>query len=95
MCRDGGATTWAGDELYLPQPARHLPNLVGELSEGGASVEAEHLEEFLREKLRLSPDSVEELLAEVTLKGHVIIPDTELSETDMAAAGMQHLSPGA
>ena len=57
------------------------------------SVEAEHLKEFLRERLRLSPASVEGLLDEVELHGHVLINDAELSEVDLAAAGMQYLSP--
>ena len=57
------------------------------------SVEAEHLKEFLRERMRLSPASVEGLLDEVELNGQVLIEDAELSEVDMAAAGMQHLSP--
>ena len=57
------------------------------------SVEAEHLKEFLRERMRLSPSSVEGLLDEVDLNGQVLIEDVELSEVDMAAAGMQHMSP--
>ena len=57
------------------------------------SVEAEHLKEFLRDRIRLSPSSVEGLLDEVAINGHVLIEDAELSEFDMAAAGMQHLSP--
>jgi len=57
------------------------------------SIEAEHLKEFLRERMRLAPSSVEGLLDEVELQGQVLIEDAELSEVDMAAAGMQHLSP--
>ncbi len=57
------------------------------------TVEAEHLKEFLRDRLRLSPDSVEGLLDEVHLRGHVLINDVELSETEMAAAGMEYISP--
>jgi hypothetical protein len=57
------------------------------------SVEPAHLKEFLREKLRLSPESVEALLDEVHLRGHAVIKDVELSETDMASAGMQYITP--
>jgi hypothetical protein len=57
------------------------------------SIEAEHLKEFLRERMRLSPASVEGLLDEVDLNGQVLIEDADLSEADMAAAGLQHLSP--
>ena len=57
------------------------------------SVEAENLEQFLREKLRLTESSVEVLIDEVGARGHVIVPDIELSESEMAAAGMQYLKP--
>jgi len=57
------------------------------------SIEAEHLKEFLRERMRLSPASVEGLLDEVDLNGQVLIEDADLSEADMAAAGLKHLSP--
>jgi hypothetical protein len=57
------------------------------------SIEAEHLKDFLRDRMRLAPSSVEGLLDEVELNGHVLIEDAELSENDMAAAGMQHMSP--
>jgi hypothetical protein len=57
------------------------------------SVEAEHLKEFLRERLRLAPESVQGLLDEVHLHGHVLIQDVELSEIDMAAGGMEYITP--
>ncbi len=57
------------------------------------SIEAEHLKEFLRERLRLAPESVEGLLDEVHLRGHVLIPDVELSQADMAAGGMEYITP--
>ncbi len=67
-----------------------------EIYQGGefvGSVEAEHLKEFLRERLRLAPESVEGLMDEVRLRGHLLIPDVELSESDMAAGGMEYISP--
>jgi hypothetical protein len=55
------------------------------------AVEREHLEDFLREKLRLSADSVQELLNKVYQDGHVLIDDVELPESEMASAGMQYI----
>jgi hypothetical protein len=55
------------------------------------SVEGEHLEDFLRSKLRLSEESVQGLLKEVHDNGHVLIDDAELSESEMASAGMQYI----
>jgi predicted N-acetyltransferase YhbS len=57
------------------------------------SVEAEHLSEFLREKLRLSESSVRALGDELRSHGHVIVPELELSESDLAAAGLAYLDP--
>ena len=57
------------------------------------SVEAEHLEQFLRDKLRLTESSVQSLMDELRLRGHVIITDLELSESDLAAAGLDYLGP--
>jgi hypothetical protein len=64
--------------------------------QGGAfvgSVEGEHLEQFLREKLRLKQSSVEALLDELRRQGHVLISDMELGESDLGSAGLQYLSP--
>jgi hypothetical protein len=55
------------------------------------SVEGEDLKDFLREKLRLSEESVQELLKRLYDNGHVLVDDVELSESDMASAGMQYL----
>ena len=55
-----------------------------------SSVEGEDLKDFLREKLRLSEES-EELLKRLYDNGHVLFDDVELSESDMASAGMQYL----
>ena len=66
-----------------------------ERSQGGefvGSVEAEHLPEFLRNKLRLSESSVQALEDELRSQGHVIVPDLQLSESDLAAAGLEYLS---
>jgi hypothetical protein len=80
-----------------PAESTHLTYQIShETYQGGefvGSIEAEHLKEFLRERLRLAPDSVEGLLDEVQLRGHVLIPDVELSQTDMAAAGMEYITP--
>jgi hypothetical protein len=57
------------------------------------SVEAQHLGLFLREKLRLTEGSVHALLNELRSRGHVLIPDLELAESDLAAAGLDYLSP--
>jgi hypothetical protein len=57
------------------------------------SVEAEHLEQFLRDKLRLTESSVRALMDEMRSSGHVLIPDLELAESDLAAAGLDYLSP--
>lgn len=57
------------------------------------SVEAAHLEQFLRDKLRLTESSVQELMDELRSRGHVIITDLELSESDLAGAGLDYLSP--
>jgi hypothetical protein len=57
------------------------------------SVEAKHLKEFLRDKLRLREDSVEALADELRSRGHVIISELELSESDLGAAGLQYLWP--
>jgi hypothetical protein len=55
------------------------------------SVEGEHLKDFLREKLRLSEESVQILLKQLYDSGHVLVDDVELSESDMASAGMQYI----
>ena len=57
------------------------------------SGEAEHLEQFLRHKLRLAESSVKDLMDELRSRGHVIIPDLELAEADLAGAGLEYLSP--
>ena len=56
------------------------------------SVEAEHLHEFLRHRLELSEDSVQALEDELQSRGHVLIPEVELSESVLAAAGLEYLS---
>jgi len=55
------------------------------------SVEGEHLEKFLREGLHLSEKSVQELLKKIAQNEHVLIDDVELSESEMAPAGMDYL----
>jgi hypothetical protein len=55
------------------------------------SVEGEDLKDFLREKLGLSEESVQELLKELHENGHVLVDDADLSESGMAAAGMQYI----
>lgn len=57
------------------------------------SVEADHLEQFLRDKLRLTESSVRALMDDVRSTGHVILTDLELAESDLAAAGLDYLSP--
>jgi len=57
------------------------------------SVEGEHLQEFLRKKLRLAPDVVRSLIDELQRSGHVLLPDAEMSEADLAAAGLDYLDP--
>lgn len=60
--------------------------------EFAGSVEAVQLREFLRDKLRLREDSVQALADELRSQGHVLIPDVELSESELAAAGLEYLS---
>ncbi len=55
------------------------------------TVDRTHLNSFLREKLRISESSVEHLLRQVDDHGHVVVDDAELSESDMASAGMQYV----
>jgi hypothetical protein len=55
------------------------------------SVEDDHLKDFLREKLRLSEESVQQLLKELYGNGHVLVDDVQLSASDMASAGMQYI----
>ncbi len=55
------------------------------------SVEGGHLKDFLREKLRLSEGSVQGVLKELYDNEHVLVDDVELSESDMASAGMQYI----
>jgi len=56
------------------------------------SVEAEDLQGFLRDKLRLREDSAKALEDELRSQGRVLIPDLELSESELAAAGLEYLS---
>ena len=58
-----------------------------------ASVEAAYLTEFLRERLRLSESSVQALVDALRSREHVLVPELELSESDLAAAGMNYLDP--
>ncbi len=80
-----------------PADSKHLTYQIShETYQGGefvGTVEAEHLKEFLRERLRLAPESVQGLLDEVHLRGHVLIPDVELSESDMASGGLEYITP--
>ena len=79
-----------------PEGAPITYQISHELFQGGAfvgSVEGEHLEDFLRDKLRLRQESVDALMRAVRERGHVILPDLELSESDMAGAGLQYLAP--
>ena len=82
-------------KLISPANATDLTyEIIHEGRHGGEffiSVEAEELKNFLREKLRLSEKSVQELLKELYDNGHVLVDDIELSESDMASAGMQYL----
>ncbi len=82
--------------ISRPESSHPTYQITHETYQGGefvGSVEAEHLKEFLRERLRLAPESVEGLLDEVRLRGHVLIADVDLSESDMAAGGMEYISP--
>ena len=55
------------------------------------SVEGDDLKHFLRERLRLSEESVQELLKDLYDNGHVLVDNVDLSESDMASAGMQYI----
>ena len=55
------------------------------------SVEGEDLKHFLRERLHLSEESVQELFKDLYDNGHVLVDNVDLSESGMASAGMQFI----
>jgi len=80
----------SSDDLGVPTYQISYERLQG--GEFVGSVEAEHLPKFLRTKLRLGESSVQRLEDELRSRGHVLIPDVELSESGLSAAGLEYIS---
>lgn len=78
-------------------PAGEQPptyEIIHENYDGGefvGSVQGDHLGRFLHETLRMDDAFVERLLDELYLKGKTVVPDVSLSDTELAASGLQPL----
>lgn len=55
------------------------------------SIFRQHLEEFLRVRLRLEPAAVDAALSQVREQDHASVDDVEITEMDLSAAGMNYL----
>ena len=55
------------------------------------STAARDLPQFLREKLRLSPDEVDRAVKEIEQRGHATLKHRDIEATDLVGSGMRYL----
>jgi hypothetical protein len=74
-----------------PEPTYEALFLTDTTSLWTTSVSGADLEELLYEKLRLSLENADQLLADVRSNGHGVLENLSVEETDLVGAHMRYL----